>query len=53
MPFFFDFETTGLDIHAKCDPSKIIQFMFLNATSQEYFGSFLNPKKKIRPKLFL
>ena len=48
---FFDFETTGLDIHAKSDPDKIIQFMFLNATSQEYYGSFVNPQKEILPKV--
>jgi DNA polymerase III epsilon subunit-like protein len=48
---FFDFETTGLNIHSKVKPDKIIQFMFLNASSQEYYSSFVNPNKNIPPKV--
>ena len=48
---FFDFETTGLDIHSKNNPDKIIQFMFLNTSSQKYYSSFVNPNKNISSKV--
>jgi DNA polymerase III subunit epsilon len=47
---FFDFETTGLDILGNNATDKIIQFMFLESESMEYYSSFVNPEKKISPK---
>ena len=44
---FFDFETTGLSP----EKDEIIQFMFLNSQRQNYYSSFVNPKKNIPPKI--
>ncbi len=47
---FYDFETTGLKIHAEQNPDKIVQFMFMNASNNTYYSSFVNPKRDIDPK---
>lgn len=46
---FFDFETTGLDILGNDATDKIIQFMFMESESMEYYSSFVNPGIQISP----
>ena len=48
---FYDFETTGLDIHAMHNPDKIVQFMFMNASDNTYYSSFVNPERNIPPNV--